>query len=98
MNKKRLRQLAILTVMFSMTSYATAVGAGSDATIDILGGERFQGAVQWANKIGKIVDNWFMAFITFVAFFIISASCLLDSLLEDTSFVYEELRMKETIS
>ena len=80
MNKKRLRQLAILTVMFalmfSMTSYATAVGAGSDATIDILGGERFQGAVQWANKIGKIVDNWFMAFITFVAFFIISASCL----------------------
>lgn len=80
MNKKRLRQLAVLTIvfalMFSMTSYATAVGAGSDATIDILGGERFQGAVQWANKIGKIVDNWFMAFITFVAFFIISASCL----------------------
>lgn len=32
MNKKRLRQLAILTVMFalmfSMTSYATAVGVG----------------------------------------------------------------------
>lgn len=80
MNKKKVKHVAALTLLFvlafSMTSYATAVGGGADATLDILGGARFQGAVQWANKIGKIVDNWFMAFISFVSFFIISASCL----------------------
>ena len=61
---------ALFTLMFSMVAFA------DDAVMDILDQPRFGGAVKWVNKIGKIVDNWFMAVISFVSFFIISASCL----------------------
>lgn len=68
---------ALFTLLFCMVVYAAdGVGQGSDATVDILQGDRFSGAVEWVNKIGKFVDNWFMAFISFISFFIISASCL----------------------
>lgn len=67
----------LFMLLFCMVVYAAdGVGQGSDATVDILQGDRFSGAVQWVNKIGKFVDNWFMAFISFISFFIISASCL----------------------
>lgn len=68
---------ALFTLLFCMVAFAAdGVGQGSDATVDILQGDRFSGAVEWVNKIGKFVDNWFMAFISFISFFIISASCL----------------------
>lgn len=66
----------LLILIISNPVYATAYGQGSDATVDILGGDRFSGAVQFVNYIGKFVDNGFMAFISFVSFFIISAACL----------------------
>lgn len=79
-NQKKIYSLVlttlVFTLLFSSIAFASGLGMGSDATVDILGGDRFSGAVQWVNKIGKIVDNWFMAFISFVSFFIISASCL----------------------
>lgn len=79
-NRKKIYSLVLLTVLLTLicssVAFASGLGMGSDATVDILGGDRFSGAVQWVNKIGKIVDNWFMAFISFVSFFIISASCL----------------------
>lgn len=63
--------LAVMfTLMFAMVAYA------DDAVEDILKQPRFGGAVTWVNKIGSLVDEWFMAAISFVSFFIISASCL----------------------
>ena len=67
----------LFTLLFCMIAYAAdGVGQGSDATVDILQGDRFSGAVEWVNKLGKFVDNGFMAFISFISFFIISAACL----------------------
>lgn len=80
MSRKRFTFVLLLSTLFvlclSVPAYASGIGMGSDATVDILGNNRFQGAVQWVNKFGQFVDQWFMAFISFISFFIISASCL----------------------
>lgn len=57
-------------LLFSITSYA------GDATEDILTENRFNGAITWINKFGQFVDQFFVGFISFISFFIISASCL----------------------
>lgn len=76
---KKLYSLPMLVIAFMLvyccTALASGVGMGNDATVDILQGERFSGAVQWVNKLGSFVDQGFMAFISFISFFIISASC-----------------------
>ena len=48
----------------------------ADAVVDILENDRFNGVVSTVNKIGRVVDTYFMSFISFVSFFIISAACL----------------------
>lgn len=72
--KRKCLRLLCATLLFTCL-FATAAYA-SDAVVDILDGERFTGAVQWVNKIGQFVDQFFVAFISFISFFIISASCL----------------------
>ena len=74
--KRRNRILNVLTLALIFTFMFSMVAFADDAVMDILDQPRFGGAVQWVNRIGKIVDNWFMAVISFVSFFIISASCL----------------------
>lgn len=81
-NKKRVAWLLILTLMFvmmfSMVAFATDenVGIGNDAVEDILKNRRYGGALEYVDKIGGLVDEGFVAFISFVSFFIISAACL----------------------
>lgn len=72
--RKRVRLILTLSIMFVMLFSITAFA--DDAVIDILDKPRFQGAVNVVEHIGRWVDSWFAAVITFVAFFIISASCL----------------------
>ena len=72
--KRKSAHLLVLIVVFILMLSFTAFA--DDATLDILDAPRFQGAITWVNAIGKWVDQWFAAFISFVSFFIISASCL----------------------
>ena len=92
-NKKRVTWLLILTLMFvmmfSMVAFATDgnVGIGNDAVEDILKNRRYGGALEYVDKIGGLVDEGFVAFISFVSFFIISAACLRSVLKSDRSHV-----------
>lgn len=76
MNRKKSRiyslicTVTLFTLLMSMTAFA------ADAVTDILNKPRFEGAVGYVNKLGDLVDESFMAVISFVSFFIISASCL----------------------
>ena len=72
--KQKITRLLIFTFLMVMVFSITAFA--DDATVDILDNPRFEGAITWVNAIGKWVDQWFAAFISFVSFFIISASCL----------------------
>ena len=71
-----LTAVLIFTLMFSIVAFASNAGLGDDATEDILKNQRFSGALEWVDTIGGFVDTGFTAFISFVAFFIISAACL----------------------
>lgn len=72
--KQKITRLLIFTFLMMMVFSITAFAG--DATVDILDNPRFEGAITWVNAVGKWVDQWFAAFISFVSFFIISASCL----------------------
>lgn len=67
-------RLALVTQLLVLLS-CFPVYAGN-ATLDILDNPRFEGALQWVNWIGGMVDNGFTFFISITAFFIISAACL----------------------
>ena len=41
----------------------------ADAVVDILENDRFNGVVSTVNKIGRVVDTYFMSFISFVSFY-----------------------------
>lgn len=74
------RMLAILTlVLLALISNPITVRAsagGSDAVVDILNNNRYEGAIDSIKSVTEVVDLGFTAFITFVAFFIISAAML----------------------
>ena len=74
MKRQKITRLLLLAISISLVFSITAFA--DDAVIDILDNPRFSGAVTWVNVVGKWVDQWFAAFISFTSFFIISASCL----------------------
>lgn len=68
--------LGLLFALISSPSTALAATGGSDAVVDILNNGRYEGAIDSIKSVTEVVDVGFTMFITFVAFFIISAAML----------------------
>lgn len=71
-----LKVLLLLSLSLSIVLLLHKNAYAADAVVDILENDRFNGVVSTVNKIGRVVDTYFMSFISFVSFFIISAACL----------------------
>ena len=71
----------IFTVMtattLSLALHTTVYASGdANAVADILNNQRYEGAIESIQAVTEIVDTGFTMFITFIAFFIISAAML----------------------
>ena len=65
--------LAMLLFARPQVVYATS---DANAVADILNNQRYEGAIESIQSVTEIVDTGFTMFITFIAFFIISAAML----------------------
>lgn len=65
--------LAMLLFARPQVAYATS---DANAVADILNNQRYEGAIESIQSVTEIVDTGFTMFITFIAFFIISAAML----------------------
>lgn len=71
-------KLLLMTMLSSLLLNITAFA--DDAVKDIIETPRYQGAIETIDFITRIVDNGFVMFVSFVAFFIISAAVLRNAL------------------
>lgn len=77
MKRKNAFKIALtLSLTLGLVTLLHKNAYAADAVVDILENDRFNGVVSTVNKIGRVVDTYFMSFISFVSFFIISAACL----------------------
>ena len=66
-----------MTVIASLAFHTTVYASGdANAVADILNNQRYEGAIESIQAVTEIVDTGFTMFITFIAFFIISAAML----------------------